>query len=321
MKIAFFGSSRFSLPSLEALLKSGCHILCVITQPDRKKGRGLEFCATPVKLLAQQAGLNIFQPEDINCQSSFDLLKKLECELFVIVAYGKILSSRILELAGVMSLNAHASLLPKYRGASPINRAIINGDKVTGVTVIKMAPRMDAGPVILQKKIEISDSDDALTLEDKLSGLSAKALLEAIEGICAGKIRLFQQDESRATYAPKLKKEDGLIDWAHDAESINNLVRGCKAWPGAYTFWQGKMLKIHRARVTDNTEKLAPELPAGRQGKAGKVIGFSNGGILVATGKGYLVIQDLQLEGKRSMSAEEFIAGHKIGDDSQFGKK
>jgi len=314
MKILFFGSSNFSLPSLKALLSLGHQIPCVITQPDRKKGRGLDFCVTPVKLIAQQAGLNIFQPEDINSSSSFDFLKKLECEIFVVIAYGQILSLRILELAEVMSLNAHASLLPKYRGASPINRAIINGDKTTGVTIIKMVPKMDAGPIILQEPIDIDQEDTAITLGARLSDLAAKLLADALESIEKANYKLTPQDKRKTTFAPRLKKEDGLIDWSSPASRIQNLIRGCIEWPGAFTFYKGTIFKIFKARA------IKAQAQAMRY-KPGEIIAAGKEGICVATGEGDLFIEELQVAGKRRMTAEEFLSGHKISRGEIFYKK
>lgn len=311
MKLIFFGSSSFGLPSLKSLLRADHNISCVVTQPDRKKGRGLRIAQTEIKLFSQSAGLTVYQPEKVNAPEAAGFLKKYGPDLFVVMAYGQILSQELLDIPRIMPLNVHASLLPLYRGASPINRAIINGETETGVTVIKMSANMDAGPVILQKKTSIGNEDTAVTLENKLSSLSAQALLEALDLIANNNYVLAPQDESKATFAPKLKKEDGLIDWNKRAADIYNLVRGCLGWPNAYTYYNGKLLKIYKAKVTGLSG----------QRSAGEITDISKEGITVATQEGGLTIEELQIEGKRRMKAEEFILGYKIHCGGVFGKK
>jgi methionyl-tRNA formyltransferase len=307
MNILFFASSQFALPSLKSLMASGHKVLCVITQPDRHKGRGLHIEGTAIKTAAQQLQLYIFQPERINSEQSVSFLKGLKPDLSVVISYGQILSREILETPKIMSINAHASLLPKYRGAAPINWAIIRGEKTTGVTIMKMFQEMDAGPIISQKELAIGPDDSDISLEDKLSILAAKLLLETLRQIENNKYKLTPQDEKKITFARKLKKEDGLINWEMPAFQINNLVRGCLRWPGAFTYYNGKLLKIYRTTLMQATDCPAP---AGCQ--AGEVIEAEKGRICVATGDGVLAIEELQIEGKRQMKAQEFIAGHKI---------
>ncbi len=304
MKIIFFGSAHFAVPALESLIKEKHKILCVVTQPDKKKGRHLHLGVTDIKALAVEAGLRVFQPANINTPKSVEFLKSLNADLFVIVAYGQLLSQEILDIPKVFPLNIHASLLPKYRGAAPINWAIIKGEKVTGVTIMQVTKKMDSGPVILQKEINILDSDDAVSLELKLRDLGAGLLLKAVPLIKSKDYKLTSQDESRVTLAGKLKKGDGLIDWSKPAQEIINLIRGTVPWPSAFTHYKGKFLKIFKARAVDSPR-------AGSS--AGEVLSAAKEGITVATGQGALLIQELQIEGKRRMNAEEFIAGHKIG--------
>lgn len=307
MKIIFFGSSHFAIPALEALIKEKHKVLCVVTQPDKKKGRHLHLGMTDVKAVAVKAGFKVFQPENINTVKSVEFLRSLNADLFVIVAYGQILSQEILDIPRVFPLNIHASLLPKYRGAAPINWAIIKNEKVTGVTIMRVTKKMDSGPVILQKKVEILDSDDSFSLELKLSDLGAGLLLKAIPLIKSENYKLIQQDEEKVTFAPRLKKSDGLINWNRSAQEIINLIRGTLPWPGAFTHCSGKLLKVYKARLVN--------LPASQSAaySAGQILSVAKEGITVATGQGILLIQELQIEGKRRMAAEEFILGHKIG--------
>ncbi|MFA5089644.1 MAG: methionyl-tRNA formyltransferase [Candidatus Omnitrophota bacterium] len=314
MKIGFFGSAEFAVPSLEAILNSGHKVISVITQPDRKKGRGLCVSETAVKKAALGAGLPIYQPADVNSSQAVSRLKDLKPDLFVVAAYGQILSQEVLDIPSLMPVNVHASMLPKYRGAGPINWAIINGDKESGVTIIKMSKEMDAGPIILSKGIDIGQEDDAVTLEDRLARSGADLLPVALKLIEDKAYNLKIQDEAGVTFAPKLKKEDGCIDWIKSAFDIHNLVRGCILWPGAFTYYRGQMLKIYKTRIL-------PLSSPGQGGISGRIIRVSKDGIAVAAGEGFLVIEELQVEGKRRMPAYEFISGHKINVNEVLGKK
>lgn len=313
MNIIFFASSQFAVPSLKAIIKNGHNISCVITQPDRKKGRGLVLERTPVKSAALDYGLKIYQPDEINTTDQVKLIKSLNAELFVVIAYGQILSQEILDIPKIFSINAHASLLPKYRGAAPINWAIIRGEKTTGVTIIKMTKDMDAGPIIMQEEALIDDFDTAKTLEDKLSKAASGLLLKSIKLIESKKYELAKQDEKKATFAPKLKKNDGLIDWKMAASSVYNLIRGCAGWPGAFTFYKGKLLKIQKASLISFPGPSVKRPP-------GEIAEVSKNGIAVACGQDYLAIHELQIEGKKIMRAQDFIAGHKIYTGEMLGK-
>lgn len=312
MDIVFFGSSKFAVPSLKALLSSGHKISCVVTQPDKRKGRGLSLGATAIKELAREFNLKIYQPENINILEAIKLLKTLNPDLFVVIAYGQILSSGILNIPKIFSINLHASLLPRYRGAAPINWAIIKGEKITGITVIKMTEKMDAGPIILQKDIGISNDDTVITLEDKISNLAAQLLLTTLSSIDDNNYNLMPQDEDNVSFAPKLKKEDGRIYWGKTARDIYNLIRGCISWPGAFTYYNGKLLKIYKAKVSFSVREFSNSI-------AGNIISISKEGMVVATGKEDLVIEELQIEGKRRMKVGEFIAGHKISLRDSLG--
>lgn len=314
MNIVFFGSSNFAVASLKALISSRHKISCVVTQPDRQKGRGLHLQGTAIKAIALESGLKIYQPELANNRESAEFFRDLNADLFVVSAYGQILSEEILNIPKVFSINTHASLLPKYRGASPINWSLINGDAVTGVTIMKMTKGLDAGPVILNKAIDIKDDDNCITLEDKLSRVAACLLIDSLMRIENNDYELIEQDESKASLAPKLKKKDGLIDWERPAQDIYNLVRGCLGWPNAFTYYNGKLLKIYKARVYTQAYPCDSS-PYGRITKTSKE------GIFVLCGTGNLIIEELQLEGRRRMSAGEFIAGHKITIGVMLDKK
>jgi len=305
MNIVFFGSSNFAVPSLKALITKGEKISCVVTQPDRQKGRGLTLESTRVKRVSLEFGLRVYQPQKVNTPEVIEFLRDLSPDLFVVIAYGQILGQEILNIPKIFSINVHGSLLPKYRGAAPINWAIIRGEKTTGITIIKMVREMDAGPIILQQEINISDDDTAVTLEDKLSHKAQEILPDVIKNIEIKSYKLIDQDEGKASFAPRLKKEDGLIPWDKSAQDIYNLIRGCFGWPGAFTYYQGKLLKIYKATVIRLSGYPVTALPA-------EIIKVSKEGIVVATGKDNLIIEELQIEGKRRMTVEEFIAGHRI---------
>jgi methionyl-tRNA formyltransferase len=305
MNIVFFGSSNFAVPSLKALLTSDHKISCVVTQPDREKGRGLHLSGTVIKTVALESDLRIYQPGRINTNETIKFLKDRDADLFIVIAYGQILSEEILRLPKIFAINVHASILPRYRGAAPINWAIINGEKNTGLTVIKMTKKMDAGPIILQKEVAISEEDTSVTLEKRLSKEAGQSLLDSLESIVNNNYSLTPQNENMVSFAPKLKKENGKIDWNKPAGEIYNLIRGCLPWPGAFTYYNSKLLKIYKAKVSSQVLECVSSI-------TGEVINISKEGIIVATGKDNLIIEELQIEGKRIMTAEEFITGHKI---------
>jgi methionyl-tRNA formyltransferase len=300
------------VPSLEALIRGNHEILCVVTQPDRKKGRHLLLEGTVVKAIAKKNKFTILQPDKINSSEAANALRSFNADLFVVIAYGQILSRELLSIPKVMAVNLHASLLPKYRGAAPISRALISGENETGVTVIKMEEKMDAGGIIAQKRLIIDGDDNAQSLEDKLSTVGAHCLTEAIALIQKGGYRLMAQDDGLVTFAPKLRKEDGLIDWNKSATSINNLIRGCMLWPGAFTYFNNKLLKIYKSKVLG--------IPSSDY-TAGQIVNVSKDHLTVATAEDCLEVLELQIEGKRKMTSEEFISGHHIRTGQIFAKK
>jgi len=312
MKIIFFGSSHFAVPALQALIKSKHEIVRVVTQPDKQKGRHLHVVGTDVKSTAIAAGLKIFQPENIKSKESINFLKDLDADLFIIVSYGQILSQSVLDIPKIMPINLHASFLPRYRGAAPINWAIINGDKKSGVTIMFVTLKMDSGPVIMQKEIKIDGKDTSISLEEKLCKLGVQLLMQVLISIENRDYRLVDQDEDKVVFAPKLRKEVGLIDWNSSAVNINNQVRGVLPWPGAFTSYRQKLLKIFQAKVVTIFPNHKPE--------PGEVVRADKDGVIVACGRGFLKINELQLEAGRRMPAQNFIIGHKLIAGEALGK-
>ncbi|MFH1397087.1 MAG: methionyl-tRNA formyltransferase [Candidatus Omnitrophota bacterium] len=311
MRIVFFGSSQFAVPALEALLRAGHEISCVITQPDKKQGRGMRLAPTPIKKIAISSKLKIYQPSEINTPETIKLLKNLNPDLFVVIAYGQFLAEEILNIPRILPINLHASILPKYRGAAPINWAIINAEKKTGNSIIKMVKKMDAGPILFQEETKIADNETVISLEERLSHMGVALLLISIDAIASGIYNLLAQNESKVTFAPRLKKSDGLIDWGKPAQDIYNLIRGCLEWPGAFTYYKGKILKVFQAQVIRTLNKHTP----------GELVNVSSKGLSLGTGKGILLVKELQIEGKRRMSAQEFLIGYKPSIGDILGKK
>ena len=314
MRFVFFGTSSFAIPAFRELLNSGHTISALVTQPDRKTGRRLKISPPPTKVLALTKDIPVYQPQDASSMESVDYLKRFNADLFVVVSFGQILRREVLAIPRTLAINLHGSLLPKYRGAAPTNWAVINGEKATGVTVIRMSEGMDEGDIILkEREAEIDEEDTNITLSERLSELGAKLLLEAIDLIEKGKTTFEKQDGSKATYAPKLKKADGLIDWNEPAIKINNRVRGLLPWPGAYTYYEGMILKILKTEVSD-----APCLENIKNGEVIDIV--KNKGMMVSTGSGSLIIKYLQIEGKKILDADSFLRGRRISIGYLFGE-
>ncbi len=307
MNIVFFGTSEFAIPALRELLNSRHKVLAVVTQPDRKKGRKLRVSPPPTKVLALTQNIFVYQPKDISSRESVAYLKKLNADMFIVVSFGQILKKEVISIPKLFCVNLHGSLLPKYRGAAPTNWAIINGDKLSGISIIKMNEKMDEGDIILKKEVVIDDEDTNITLSEKLSEVGANALLEVIDLTEIKRdITFVKQDNAQATYAPKLKKEDGLIDWNESATKIHNKVRGLLPWPGAYTHYEGKVLKVLQTEALNSAT-------AAKGITTGEVVDIiKNIGIIVRTSWGDLVIKYLQLEAKKILDVDSFIRGHRI---------
>jgi methionyl-tRNA formyltransferase len=309
MRIIFFGSDDFAAVHLEHLLTYGHEVLACVTGSDKPQGRGMKLSVSPIKQIASQRQIPCLQPLSLKGKDIVDVLKSYETDIFVVVAYGRLLTQEILELPKMLCMNVHGSLLPKYRGAAPVNWAILNGEKETGVTVQKMALALDAGDTIAQEKMHIDDDENAAQLRKRMALVGAKLLVNVLDKRPLGQFSLSPQDETKATWAPKLSKEMGKIDWKSPAHSIINQVRGLQPWPGAYTFYNGKLLKITRAQIsTEDTVKFIP----------GQVINAGRDGFHVACLTQALLIKEVQPEAGKVMPADSFTAGHKIARGSCF---
>ncbi|MFQ5681520.1 MAG: methionyl-tRNA formyltransferase [Candidatus Omnitrophota bacterium] len=305
MKIVFFASGEFAVPVLSRLGQDRAYRpVCVVTQPDRPAGRGLKLRPSPVKVFCLRQGLRLYQPSGLRGDEAYDYLRQLNADLFIVVAYGCIIPQRILSLPKIFSLNIHASLLPKYRGAAPINWAIINGESRTGISLIRMNEFVDKGDMLLSHSLNIEDTDDARTLSARLSALAADNIASALDLIAGGKYRLCPQDEARASSAPKLTRAQARIDWTKTARAIANQVRGLVPWPAAWTRRAGKLLKIWEAVARDDV--------FGGGGKPGEVLDTKEAGIFVRCGGGVLVIRQAQWEGGKRMPAGDIVCGRGI---------
>ncbi len=302
MDIVFFGSGAFAVPILRALRSTRHRLLAVVTQPDRKKGRHLRLAATPVKECAGKLGLPVLQPKDILDEKFRASLKAFDADVFVVVAYGCILPEVILSAARLMCLNVHASLLPKYRGAAPIRRALMAGEQETGITFIRMNKHMDGGDILFRKKVRINHRDDALTLDEKLSRLAGRCVSGVLTRIQSSKIRAVRQDEREASYAPKLKKEDGRIRWSDTAEKIFNLFRGCAGWPGTFTTFRGRRLNIAKCSLGKS----------GLSGLPGQIVSALPHQFEVACAKGTLLVEEVTPESLPKTSALSFVASYSV---------
>ena len=307
-RIVFFGTPSFALPTLRGLLERPDEVVGVVTQPDREKGRGRKVVVSPVKELVFQQGLTLLQPEKVKEETFQEVARGLKPDLFVVVAYGQILPKSLLSIPKYGAVNVHASLLPRYRGAAPIAWAILKGEKVTGVTTMAMDEGMDTGDILLQTEVPISDKETCETLHDRLALLGAQLLLKTLENMEKGNVGPIPQDPSKATYAPPLKKEDGHIDWKREAAEIDRQVRAFHPWPGAFTKWGDRLLRIYRGGIRERT-------PAG---KAGAVVWVGSDFIEVEAGKDSYLIAEVQLEGRKKMTVREFLSGHPISAGAVF---
>jgi methionyl-tRNA formyltransferase len=308
LNIVFMGTPEFAVPALQALHDHHFRILQVITQPDRAKGRGRQPVAPPVKQKAISLGYPVIQPVSIKGEEIFNQLASLHADLFVVVAFGHILSGRLLALPRLGAINVHASLLPKYRGPAPIHRAIIAGEDQTGVTTMRMDTGLDTGDMLLSEKLPIEPDDTAQSLQDRLSRLGATLLIQTLNGLEAGNLIPVAQDHSKATYASLLKKAEGHIDWHLPAGSIERFVRGMTPWPGAFTFHKHKRLKIYQAAV----------LPPPATAPPGTVVKGFPDELRVATGSGLLSILELQGESGKRLAAKDFLRGYRIDPGEKF---
>jgi methionyl-tRNA formyltransferase len=309
MVVVFFGTPAFAVPTLEALLRSSHTVAAVVTQPDRPRGRGQKTTASPVKEAAIAANVPVLQPASVKTPEFAAELSALHADIAVVAAYGQILTQALLDTPRLGMINVHASLLPRYRGAAPVHRAVINGDAETGVTIMRMVKALDAGAMISVVRVPIGPEQTSDELERQLATAGAQLLTTTLEDIAAGRHHETPQDDAASTYAARLTKDDGRIDWNWPAARIHNLIRGLHPWPHAVAFARGHRLILHRSRTVETPASLngSPRLS-----EPGTILDASGEGIRVATGAGTIDLLEIQAEGKRPMSARDFLAGHPL---------
>ncbi len=312
MDIVFMGSPDFAVPSLEVLANNPViNVKAVITQPDRKRGRGQKLQPTPVKEQAHLLRLNVLSERDVNHSQFLDLLQGMAADVIVVVAFGQKLGTRLLSMAKYGCINLHASLLPEYRGASPIHQALIDGKEFTGLTTIYMDQGWDTGDMIYQETVPIAKSDTFASLHDKLAVIGGKLLEKTLLAVEEGRAPRIEQEEERATYAYKIDKNRGLINWEQAAAELANLVRGVNPWPGAFTYMHGQLVKIWK--VTPCAKNSAGQAVPGEV-----VSAKQEDGLIVQTGKGQLRIEQLQLTGRKSLTSREFLRGYQLKTGDRF---
>ena len=310
LRIVFLGTPQFAVPTLQALLASRHPVCGVITQPDRPRGRGQQVSNSPVKAVAVERGLPLLQPARLQDPAIAATLRLWEPDIGVVAAYGKLIPEELFSLPRLGMINVHASLLPKYRGAAPVQRAVIDGERETGVTIMRVERMLDAGPMLANVARPIGSDDTSDAVERDLAKIGAALLVDIVDRIAAGTEQEEQQNAVMCSYAPRLTKDEGLIDWSLPATSIHNRVRGLHPWPHAYTYLEGARLILLRTRVQSET---ADEVP-------GTIIDVSRDALHVATGhRGRIAIEQVQREGSRPLQTREFLAGHKVRSGARFG--
>ena len=302
MRIVYMGTPEIAATILERLLEEPYEVVLVVTQPDRPKGRGNTLTCSPVKELAVSRGIPVFTPEKLRLPENVEVVREAEPDMIVVAAFGQILPKSVLDIPRYGCINVHASLLPKYRGAAPIQWSILDGESETGITIMYMNEGLDTGDILLQKVVPIDAEETGGSLHDKLAETGAEALVEAIPGIIDGTLEPVPQGEMTTPYAKQLTKEMGRLDFSWDAEKLERYVRGLNPWPGTYTFRDGQMLKIWAAEVCDGSNEAMP----------GTVVAVDKNSFSVQTGSGVLRVTEVQPQGKRRMSAEEYLRGYRL---------
>jgi methionyl-tRNA formyltransferase len=310
MRLIFLGTPAFAVPTLHAIVKAGHEVAAVLTQPDRPRGRGQNAAASPVKQAALALGLTVYQPERVRRSEAVEYLRGIASDAMVVVGYGQIIPQVVIDLAPLGIINVHASLLPKYRGAGPVQWAIVRGETHTGVTTMRINAGLDTGDMLLKAETEIGSEENAVELGARLAALGADLLVETLEGLLEGRIVPQKQDDSQATLAPLLKKEDGAIDWTGAAQAIHNRVRGLQPWPGAQTSFRGVPLHLWRTRMAGDVLR-AEKVP-------GQVVSVKP--LVVACAEGSLELLEVQLEGRKRISAADFANGQRLKDNDVLGE-
>ena len=315
MRLVFLGTPAFAVPTLERVVAAGHQVLAVVTQPDRPRGRGQHPSPPPVKEAAARMGLPIRQPERVRLPEAVEFLRVQEAEVMVVVGYGQIIPQTVIDLAPLGIINVHASLLPKYRGAGPVQWAILNGETRTGVTTMRIDAGLDTGDVLMKAETGIGPDENAVELGARLAVMGADLLVETLAGLAAGAIVPQKQDSSQATYARLLKKEDGMVDWSLPAAAIHNRVRGLQPWPGAYTAFRGQTLHIWRTkRVHTSVDTADTSVCATPPGHF-----VSVKPLVVSCGSGALELLEVQLEGRKRISAADFANGQHLAENEDIG--
>ena len=308
MRVVFMGTPDIAVPALEEIIAAGHEVILVVSQPDKAVGRSKALKYTPVKECALSHGIEVFQPQRIRAAESVEYLKKYEADVFVVEAFGQIVSQEILDMPKYCCVNIHTSLLPKYRGAAPIQPAILNGDVITGVTTMRMDAGVDTGDIIMQQEVIIRENETTGSLFERLAVAGAKLVVKTLAALEDGTATFTKQEEALVTHTAKITKEMGSIDWSKNAEEIERLIRGMDPWPSAYTKLDDKNLKIWRGAVLSENTDAAP----------GTIVKVSKETIEVQTGDGILAILELQLEGKKRMDTESFLRGYAVNEGSSF---
>lgn len=325
MRIVFMGTPDFSVPALKALVEAGHQVIAVVTQPDKPKGRGKEVQMTPVKIQAMEYGIPVYQPAKVREASFVEVLKGLEADVYVVIAFGQILPKAVLELPKYGCINIHASLLPKYRGAAPIQWCVIDGERETGITTMMMDVGLDTGDMLEKAVIPIEEKETGGSLHDKLSMAGGDLILSTLKKLEEGTLVRTPQTDEGTCYAKMLTKSLGDIDWNQDAVSIERLIRGLNPWPSAYTMWNGKTIKIWAADVIAGREAAEflseSGVPTETGTAPGTVVCSDKRGLVVCTGGGLLSIRELQMEGKKRMDTPAFLRGYPIPAGDVFVKK
>jgi len=306
-RIIFMGTPDFACPTLQSLIERGENLVAVVTQPDRPKGRGQKMLPPPVKELAEKHGIPVYQPPKVRDPGFVDIIRELKPDVIVVVAFGQILPKALLDIPPHGCINVHASLLPRYRGAAPLNWCIINGETETGVTTMLMDVGLDTGDMLLIRKTALDENEDVQSLHDRMSTMGADLLTETVDRLQTGDIVPQAQDNSANCYAPMLKKDDGIINWHSDARTIHNQVRGLAVWPGACSVIDGQVLKIFRTVIGEGS------------GEPGTVLQAAKGRLEVACRSGSLFLQELQLAGKKRLDCTSFLAGYPVSAGTLLG--
>jgi methionyl-tRNA formyltransferase len=317
LRVAFFGTPAFAVPTLDALLASRHTVAGVVTQPDRPRGRGQKITDAPVKARAVERGIAVLQPERLRDARFLETFRAWSTDLAVVAAYGKILSDELLAVPRLGMINVHASLLPRYRGAAPVHRAVMAGESDTGVTIMRVVKALDAGPMLAKARRPIGADETSDDVERDLARVGAALLIQVADAMSIGPVGETPQDDSHATYAPRLTKDEGAIDWSASAERIHNLVRGLHPWPHAFTFHRGRRFIIRRTSFAK-----PPHLPHPPDlSSPGLIVAAADDDLVVQTGAGAIRIVEIQAEGKRPMTAREFLAGHPLEPGTAFGAR